>query len=444
MGVRTLAGLAAVVLVLVLGLAPAARATGGTTLITQVHNQSLTGYDRDYVTLLNRGSQPASLGGFTLQFRPSGGGPWTVMATLPAVTLPAGRSYLVARSDAGGGSTSPLPAAADVLAPGLEVSSGGSVALVAPGPALTCTTSSECGGDQRLADLLGYGGAPIAEATATSVVALGDTAMPLRLLYGCKDTDDNAADIGSGPGGVPRTLASPAIDCAGLGPGTTTDAPTATCGEDLTAPAGQGAQRTVSATDPDDRVTDISATLGATMPLSVEGLQPSTTVGGTATARILVPPGLAAGSYTALVTAVSGPGGLQTATCQLLIRLSAAPVAPVGGPPTRAQGAAPKPAFSSLVALPGARTCVSRRRFNIRLRVPRDSTVISAEVKVNGKRVAVRKGSRLRSVVGLTKFPKGRFRVDITMKFADGQTVKGTRTYRACTVKPRAPAGSRF
>jgi len=87
--------------------------------------------------------------------------------------------------------------------------------------------------------------------------------------------------------------------------------------------------------------------------------------------------------------------------------------------------------------------CVSRRRFSIRLRVPRDSTVTSAEVTVNGKRVAVRKGVRLRSVVNLTKLPKGRFRVDITMKLADGRAVKGTRTYRTCAVKQRAGRGPR-
>ncbi len=111
-------------------------------------------------------------------------------------------------------------------------------------------------------------------------------------------------------------------------------------------------------------------------------------------------------------------------------------------PPAPAKAAA-LPSFASLVTLPGTRACVSRRRFSIRLRVPRGSTVTSAEVKVNGKRVAVRRGARLRSVVNLTKLPKGRFRVQITMKLADGRTVKGTRAYRTCAVKRRSGAAPR-
>ena len=116
---------------------------------------------------------------------------------------------------------------------------------------------------------------------------------------------------------------------------------------------------------------------------------------------------------------------------------------PAPAAPPVAREAAALPSFASLVTLPGTKACVSRRRFSIRLRVPRGSTVTSAEVKVNGKRVAVRRGARLRSVVNLTKLPKGRFRVQITMKLADGRTVKGTRAYRTCAVKRRSGAGPR-
>lgn len=128
-----------------------------------------------------------------------------------------------------------------------------------------------------------------------------------------------------------------------------------------------------------------------------------------------------------------------------------APAAP-SGPAAATPGAPPPPApakaaalpsFSSLATLPGTKACVSRRRFSIRLRVPRDSSVTSADVKVNGRSVAVRRGARLRSVVNLTKLPKGRFRVQITMRLADGRTVKGTRTYRTCAPKRRGNGGPR-
>jgi uncharacterized delta-60 repeat protein len=97
------------------------------------------------------------------------------------------------------------------------------------------------------------------------------------------------------------------------------------------------------------------------------------------------------------------------------------------------QAAAPK--LSTLVTFPPTKTCASRRKFGIRLRVPRGSPVVSASVKVNGEQVAVRKGSRLRSTVNLVKLPKGRFSVSIALKLADGRVVTGTRRYRTCVPK---------
>ena len=88
------------------------------------------------------------------------------------------------------------------------------------------------------------------------------------------------------------------------------------------------------------------------------------------------------------------------------------PVTPQATPPAP-QPAAPKPAaaalpiFSKLVTLPSAKKCVSRRLSSIRLRVPASSSVIEATVNVNGKRVAVRRGKRLRSTVDLRKLPNG-------------------------------------
>ena len=81
------------------------------------------------------------------------------------------------------------------------------------------------------------------------------------------------------------------------------------------------------------------------------------------------------------------------------------------------------------------RSCASRRRFTIRLRVPRGERAVSATVRVNGKRVAVRRGARLTAPVNLRGLPKGRFSVRITLKLADGRTVTGVRRYRTCTPK---------
>jgi hypothetical protein len=117
--------------------------------------------------------------------------------------------------------------------------------------------------------------------------------------------------------------------------------------------------------------------------------------------------------------------------------------APVSGqgPPVTAKPAATKPPaavkVADVVTFPAAKSCASRRHFGIRLRVPKGANVTQATVKVNGKTVAVRKGARLRSTVDLRNLPKGKFTVSITLKLADGRSVKGERKYRTCTAKGR-------
>jgi hypothetical protein len=78
---------------------------------------------------------------------------------------------------------------------------------------------------------------------------------------------------------------------------------------------------------------------------------------------------------------------------------------------------------------------VSRRRFRIRLRIPKGLDVVSAEVRVNNKRVKVVKGKRLTAPVDLRGLPKGRFTVKIIIKLADGRKIQGSRKYRTCARK---------
>jgi hypothetical protein len=117
----------------------------------------------------------------------------------------------------------------------------------------------------------------------------------------------------------------------------------------------------------------------------------------------------------------------------------AAPVVPPAKPPVVKGASTPK--VADLVTFPAATSCASRRRFGIRLRVPKGAGVTQATVKVNGKTVAVRKGARLRSTVDLRNLPKGRFTVSITLKLAGGKTVKGERKYRTCVAKGKNKGG---
>ena len=137
-------------------------------------------------------------------------------------------------------------------------------------------------------------------------------------------------------------------------------------------------------------------------------------------------------------------GGAATPTPSATAAPTASPTAapttqpPAPAPVTPATPAtAKKPTLNAFATLPSNRRCVSRRKFRIRLRHPRGARVLSAVVRVNGKRVATRRGARITAPVNLRGLPKGRFTVRITVKLADGRTVSGTRRYRTCTPKKR-------
>ena len=89
----------------------------------------------------------------------------------------------------------------------------------------------------------------------------------------------------------------------------------------------------------------------------------------------------------------------------------------------------------ALVLLPATRACASRRVFQIRLRVPRGTAVRRAIVAVNGTRVRVLRGRRLRAPIDLRGLPRGRFTVTITLELADGRKITTRRLYRTCLAR---------
>jgi len=76
--------------------------------------------------------------------------------------------------------------------------------------------------------------------------------------------------------------------------------------------------------------------------------------------------------------------------------------------------------------------CASRRHFRIRLRAPRGDRLRSARVYVNGRRVRVLRGRRLRAVIDLRGLPAGRVRVRVVARTRHGRRVSETRRYRTC------------
>jgi hypothetical protein len=80
-----------------------------------------------------------------------------------------------------------------------------------------------------------------------------------------------------------------------------------------------------------------------------------------------------------------------------------------------------------------ASSCLSERRFKIRLRVPRGEEVRKATVVLNGERVKVKRGKRLTAIIDLRGLTKKRYKVTITLHLKGGEKVSGVRRYWTCT-----------
>jgi hypothetical protein len=115
-------------------------------------------------------------------------------------------------------------------------------------------------------------------------------------------------------------------------------------------------------------------------------------------------------------------------------------------PATRAPATTPRPpvvdptgeALADALGLPSARRCVSRRRFRIRLRAPHGARVVSAVVRIKGRKpVRVRGGRRTTAPVDLRGLPKGKFKVRVRVRASNGRTYKSSRTYRTCAPKSK-------
>ncbi len=112
--------------------------------------------------------------------------------------------------------------------------------------------------------------------------------------------------------------------------------------------------------------------------------------------------------------------------------------APVVEPePEPEPGASPQPTPPAAGGVAGVqqKSCKSKRSFRIRLRIPKGKKAISATVRVNGKKVKVVRGKRLRAPVRLRGLPKGKVRVRITIRLANGRKISGVRTYHTCVPK---------
>jgi hypothetical protein len=158
-------------------------------VISQVYGgggQGNSAFNRDFVELHNAGSTAVSLADYALHYAVTNSATWQVIA-LPAVTIPAGRYFLIAEGTTSGtGAQLPLPDASGTVI--LQAGSG-KVALSPSAlllPAVQCPLSDTY-------DMVGYGGSNCSEGTATAT--LGNATAAVRKNGGCTDADANLADF---------------------------------------------------------------------------------------------------------------------------------------------------------------------------------------------------------------------------------------------------------
>lgn len=131
------------------------------------------------------------------------------------------------------------------------------------------------------------------------------------------------------------------------------------------------------------------------------------------------------------------PGGRATFAHVTVFSPTGVAGPPPQGPPGPPQSSTPAFGPGGIVIAPSNRRCRSRRSFRIRLRHPRGKRIIAATVRVNGRRVATRRGSRVTAPVDLRGLPRGRYRVSITALLDDSTVIRGTRRYRTCVPRRR-------
>ena len=196
--------------------APVARGGSPSLVVSQMYagggNSGAT-FANDFVELLNRGSSPVDVSGWTVQYASAGSSSW--QATSLSGSIPAGHYYLVQLASAASvGATLPRPDASGTMN---LAASGGKVAIVQGTSPLSCGGSAgSCASAAGLADLVGYGSAADYEGSAAAPALTSSTAA-VRAGAGCTDTDSNSADF-SAADPTPRNSSSPAASCSGSPP----------------------------------------------------------------------------------------------------------------------------------------------------------------------------------------------------------------------------------
>jgi hypothetical protein len=176
-------------------------------------------YTNDFIELFNRGAEPVSLEGWSLQYASATGtglfGSSTTAITPLSGTIAAGQ-YLLVQEAAGTTPAAALPTPDITDSTAINMSgTGGKVALVNTTTPLGCngSTASPCSAAAlaTVVDLLGWDGANFYEGAAAPATANATASIRTNP---CTDTDNNAADFATGTP-TPRNSATELHVCAG-------------------------------------------------------------------------------------------------------------------------------------------------------------------------------------------------------------------------------------
>ncbi|GAA5532716.1 ExeM/NucH family extracellular endonuclease [Deinococcus aluminii] len=187
--------------------APASGPAFGNLVISQVYGgggNNGAPYRSDFVELFNRGTQPVSTAGLSLQYTSASGTFSAAPFALPTAMLQPGQYYLVKMAD-GANTAAPVLPTPDAAGTFAMSGTAGKIALVNNADVITSAA------DADVIDFVGFGGANEREGTATAP-APSNTTSDLRKLNGCQDTNQNGDDFTTGAP-APRNSASPLNVC---------------------------------------------------------------------------------------------------------------------------------------------------------------------------------------------------------------------------------------
>lgn len=163
-------------------------------------------FRNDFIEILNRGTAPVNLNGWSVQFSYSNSTTW-LTTPLPNVTLAPGQYFLIQQAQSGNGSGATLPTPDAVGTINMHPVDG-KVAVVNTTVLLSgaCPTTNP-----TIVDFLGYGNGGCFEGN-TAITGMGISVSAQRNAAGCTDTDQNTADFTVATP-APRNTSTTTVSC---------------------------------------------------------------------------------------------------------------------------------------------------------------------------------------------------------------------------------------